>query len=220
VVPLYVSTADGERSALSAKKVAKVVPLYVSTADGECCALIAKKVAKVVPLYVSTADGERGALIAEKMATVPLNLTSNLANMPLSHTSYIAKMPLSQTSNIAMPLSQTSTMAMPPSQTSRYDQKRSRCDQRRSNDWKTSQVICPRIHLPLAEFLQDLAVTTKGVGAGRGVHQAKQLRADDEGGVPDRTGGGTGCPLPRRHRGRLRTHSVVAGRTATISRWT
>ena len=169
---------------------------------------------------MSTADGERGALIAEQMAKVPLNLTSNLAKMPPSHTSYIAKMPLSQTSNIAMPLSQTSTMAMPPSQTSRYDQKRSRCDQRRNNDWKTSQVICPRIHIPLAEFLQDLAVTTKGVGAGRGVHQAKQLRADDEGGVPDRTGGRTGCPLPRHHRGRLRTHSVVAGRTATISRWT
>ena len=179
-------------------------------------ALIAKEVAKVVPLYVSTADGQRGALIAKKVAQVPLNLTSNLAKMPLSHTSYIAKMPLSQTSNIAMPLSQTSTMG----QTSRYDQKRSRCDQRRSNDWKTSQVICPRIHLPVAEFLQDLAVTTKGVGAGRGVHQAKQLRADDEGGVPDRTGGRTGYPLPRRHRGRLRTHSVVAGRTATISRWT
>ena len=34
----------------------KVVPLYVSTADGERGALIAKKVAKVVPLYVSTAD--------------------------------------------------------------------------------------------------------------------------------------------------------------------
>ena len=56
VVPLYVSTADGERGALIAKKVAKVVPLYATTADRERGAFIAEKVAKVVPLYVSTAD--------------------------------------------------------------------------------------------------------------------------------------------------------------------